>query len=425
MTPQAHPNTRSMTDTKYSSDPGFGSAGTDWRGSVRRRWPLIVAALVILAAAIWWLTRDKGTAKDSEAATEEAAHADTVVSLDSAALRLAGVEVMTVGASSGGALTANGTITYDANHVSVLSSRAEGRVVSVRADLGQEVSAGTTLAIIESSEIGKTRGELERARVTVDAARRNYEREKRLFDQSISSQKELLEAEAEFRSAEADYASSLSSLRALGATGGQGATFGLSAPISGTVVERTASPGQVVGPSTNLFTVADLRHVWIEVDVYESDLSRVRKGAEATVTPAALTGESFVGKVTYAGGIVDPTSRTFKVRVELENAARRLRPGMFAQVRIAAPPGAAAREGSAISVPDVAIQDVDGKPVVFVQTSTAGRFIARPVILDAGGRASGGMVTVNAGLRTGDRVVTTGAFQLKSEMMKGSLSAEH
>ena len=395
----------------------------DWRAAARKRWPFIAGLAVVLIIAIWAIAGRGAPAPEpnAEVAHDEAAE-DTVVTLDSTAQRLAGIELLTAGTAATDALVANGTITFDANRVSVISPRAEGRIVSVRADLGQQVRAGAVLALLESSEVGQTRGELERARASVDVARRNYEREKRLFEQSISPQREMLEAEAEYRSAQADYNSALASLRALGASRGEGATFGLVSPINGAIVERNANPGQIVGPAANLFTVGDLRHVWITVDVYEGDLSRVRQGATATVTPTALPGESFTGRVTYAGGVVDTASRTFKVRVELENPGFRLRPGMFAQVLIAAPPTAAG-SGSALTIPEIAVQEVNGKQVVFVAEGMSGQFVTRTVTL--GPRAAGGMVTVTSGLRPGERIVGKGAFQLKAEMLKASFEEGH
>ena len=405
-----------MTGPTMNSDPR-----RDWRRTAMTRWPTIAATGIALVLLLWALFGRGDPASETAVDTADAHAADSVVTLDSAALRMAGIELLTATPSGNDALMANGTITYDANHVSAISSRAEGRVLTVRADLGQQVAAGAVLALLESAEVGQTRGDLERARVNMDVAKRNYEREKRLFEQAITSQKELLEAENAFRLAEADYNSAVSKLRAVGAEDGEGASFGLAAPIAGVVVERNASPGQVVGPSTNLFTVANLRHVWITVDVYEADLSRVRTGAQVVVTPAALVGETFTGRVTYAGGVVDTTSRTFKVRVELENPELRLRPGMFAQVRIAASPGTA-RIAAELTIPEVAVQELNGKQVVFVAKDAPGQFVARAVTL---GPRRGGFVTVTRGLNTGDRIVGQGAFQLKAEMLKASFGEAH
>jgi cobalt-zinc-cadmium efflux system membrane fusion protein len=364
-----------------------------------------------------------GKADTAEADAD--APADAVVTLDSVGLRLAGVQVVKVAPVSGEVLEANGTITYDANRVAVISPRAESRVMSVRADLGQWVGAGAVLAVLESPEVGQLRAELERARATVEIAGKNYEREQRLNAQEISSQKELLEAENALRGAEADYNSAVSRLKAIGATEGEGPAFGLTTPVAGTVLERNASPGQVVGPEHNLFTVANLRHVWITVDVYEGDLGHVREGAKVTVVPSALAGEQFPGRVTYAGGVVDTTSRAFKVRVEVENPKLRLRPGMFARVRIQSPTSPEGSEGgdsAAVAVPEIAVQDLDGKPVVFVADDVAGRFVVRPVTV--GSPLGSGMVRVTRGLSSGERVVAAGAFQLKAELTKASFGEE-
>jgi cobalt-zinc-cadmium efflux system membrane fusion protein len=184
------------------------------------------------------------------------------------------------------------------------------------------------------------------------------------------------------------------------------------------VVERNASPGQSVGPSTNLFTVADLQNLWITVDVYEADLQRVRLGASAAVMPSAFANQQFQGRVTYAGGVVDTASHTFKVRVEVPNLNRLLRPGMFAQVRIQT---AGVGPGGATTIPEVAVQDVNGKSVVFVASADPSRFIVRPVTVGARGAGS---ATITTGLRTGERVVTKGAFQIKAELMKASFGED-
>lgn len=408
-----------------------------------------IVALLVFASAVLVLggcsassadgdTRAAASVEDSASgATSDvpsAASADSVVRLDSVGQRLAGVELYTVSRAGGGALVANGTIDYDANRVSAVAPRVEGRIVSVRADLGQPVRAGAVLAVLESVDVGATRGDLARARAALDVARKNFEREQRLYEEQISPQKEMLDAEAEFQKAEADYKAALARLAAIGASAdGDGAAFALTAPVGGTVVERDASPGQIVDAETKLFTVADLRHLWISVDVYEGDLARVREGAPATITPTALPTERFHGRVTYAGGVVDPATRTFKVRVEVENAARRLRPGMFAEVRIGAPDSASgvgsdsagvggAAEKAEVVVPQTAVQELGDRQIVFVVGSEPGTYIARTVKL--GESAGDGRVIIADGLAPGERIAVKGAFQLRAELTKASFGEE-
>lgn len=388
---------------------------------VRRRWPLLAAASAILLIVVIFVTRRGGAAGDAGAGAQATATAvpDSVVTLDTTALRLAGIQVVTASSALQDELLANGSIIYNADRMAIVAPRAEGRIVQVRSDLGQEVAAGQVLAAIESPEVGQIRGDLERARAAVSVARRNYEREKRLFEQEISPQKEMLDAEVLYRTAEADFNSAMSKLASYGATSGVGSGYGLRSPVAGTVVERNAFPGQIVGPTSNVFTVADLNHVWITVDAYEADLKRVHKGAAAAVTVTALPGETFKGRVTFAGGVIDTTSRTLKLRVTVENEAKRLRPGMFAQVRIAAPSGIPSN--GTVSLPEIAVQDVNGKPTVFVRVAP-GRFVARPVTV--AGQAAGGKVTITKGVKAGESIVVQGAFQLKSELLKASFGEE-
>lgn len=404
----------------------------DWGALGRRRWHFGATALLVLLLGAWAVfhrtERAEGAAAKGAVGAagglQKMEGADSVVTLDSTSLRLAAIEVQPATASNGAGLMANGTITYDANHVSVVAPRAEGRVTAVRADLGQRVGPGSVLAVLESSDIGQTRGDVARAAATLDVAKQTYEREKSLYEQQVTSQKAMLEAQAVYRSAQADYNAARARMRALGATGGTsdaaGGSYALVAPVAGTVVSRNAMPGQIAGPETSLFTVADLRYVWIDVGVYESDLRRVRTGAPATVVTRATPGETFRGRVTYAGGVVDSVTRTIKIRVEVENAGQRLRPGMYAEVRIETPEGtspAQSDSGPAV-VPEVAVQDLNGKPVVFVPAGASGRFVARGVMV--GPRAGGSFVTITSGLRLGDTIVVKGAFQLKSELMKAS-----
>ena len=270
------PNITTTSSSVSTTSPHSSSIGPTVsaraRALLRRRWPVVLGALALLVVALLIFgrrQRDGGGEATPVTETTRGADADSVVSLDTTAQRLAGVQLVVAAGASNDELLANGTITYDADRVAVVAPRADGRLTAVRADLGQEVSTGHVLAIVESPDVGQTRGDLERARATVSVAKRNYEREKRLFEQEISPQKEMLDAEVIYRSAEADFNSALSRLRSYGATSGSGGAYGLRSAVSGTGVERNASPGQIVGPTSNVFTVADLRHVWIAVDAYE------------------------------------------------------------------------------------------------------------------------------------------------------------
>jgi len=232
----------------------------------------------------------------------------------------------------------------------------------------------------------------------------------------------MVEARTEFRSKEAAFRAATARHRTLGAvdhpddTVSIGGLYALSAPIPGTVVERDLVLGQIVGPEDDLFTVADLTNLWIVLDIYDRDLSRVREGLEVEIRTAAFQDETYQGTLTYVGQIVDPTTRTVKARVEISNPRRTLRPGMFGTAVIHG-----LESDGALAVPQEAIQEIAGRSVVFVPAEP-GRFEIRNVTV--GSVLGGELVSILDGLSEGERVVSKGSFYLKSELLKESFGGD-
>ena len=360
---------------------------------------------------------DHAAAEGADTTGEENAEEGVVV-LDTAAVAIAGIQLASVDTVSTTGLPVTGTITYDANRVSHIGSRTEGRIVALRADIGEAVRAGQTLAVLESPEVGQTRAEEHEAEALLAIAQENYAREQRLETAGISSRKELLDARADLRRAEAAHRSARERLRVLGAGRGEGSQFTITAPFAGVVVQRDASRGEMAAPSDQLFTVADLSRVWIELDIFERDLSRVAGGQSAVVTTTAYPGRSFPGRIVYIGEVLDTTTRTVDARVEVPNDDGMLKPGMFATARIQVGGGG----GAVAVVPEEAVQELEGRQVVFVPGDQPGEFRAQPV--EIGEQADSGRVVVRSGLTSGDRIVTSGAFALRSELAKGEIG-EH
>lgn len=361
-----------------------------------------------------------GAARDSVAATAPDAHADAeagieVVVLDSAQLRLGGITIDTVATITTSGLPVTGTITYDANRVSHVGSRTNGRVVSLRAELGARVARGQVLALLESPDVGQIRADEREAEELVKIAEENYAREQRLAAQGISSRKELLVAEAELRRMQASLRSSRTRLGVLGAGHGTGGQFGISAPFAGLVVAREVSAGEMASPEDTLFTVADLSRVWIELDIFERDLVRVHVGQSVAVRTAAYPGRDFRGRIVYVGSVLDAERRTVRARVEIPNGDGALKPGMFANASIQVGAGGP----TVVVVPQDAVQDVEGKPSVFVPGDRPGEFRAQPV--EVGEPVEGGRVTIRSGLAAGSRIVTRGGFALRSELAKSEI----
>jgi len=280
------------------------------------------------------------------------------------------------------------------------------------------VEAGDTLAVLDSPELGAAQATWFAAAVERDVDQLNHERAERLYSDGIVSERRRLEAEAEYRQAEGALAAAERTLAALGAQPDSTAAsrFVLRAPLSGVVVDKHATIGEVVGSESHLFTVADLSLLWILLDVYETDLARIVVGAPAIVVTEAYPGRLLDGRIGYIGAVVDTISRTIKVRVELPNPDGILKPGMFVRANLVL-----ADRVEVIGVSTSAVQTLEGNSVVFVPEG-GGQFRVTPVV--TGRRRAGGWIEVLEGLAFGDSVVTTGSFSLKSDLLKASFGEE-
>lgn len=184
-------------------------------------------------------------------------------------------------------------------------------------------------------------------------------------------------------------------------------------PFAGTVIERLATEGAYVATGAPLYRIADLRHLWLQLDAYESDLPRLSTGQTVTVQVEALPGESFEGKVTFIDPTLDATRRTARVRVALDNRDGRLRPGMFAEARVSA--DVEAGERGPLVVPSSAPLFTGRRAIVYVEKDTAERVAYEPRTVRLGPRL-GNYYPVVAGLSEGERVVSRGAFAVDADL---------
>lgn len=295
---------------------------------------------------------------------------------------------------------------------SVVASRA----VRILASPGDSVRRGQRLVELQSLELGRARADYLRARARAELARASVARKRELAGRVVPL-REVQEAEADARAAEADLQAAIAFLRALGLSesdlrseAGSDARLVLRSPISGTVIERNIVAGQMTDPSKPLFRVGDLSHLWLTVHAFERDAVRVRTGSIARVTFPALPGRVFTGAVTLVGRQVDVVSRTIPVRIEIENTAGVLRPGMSAAAWVRL--GDAG--GTVVAVPAASLQRLEDEWRVFIPKSEA-TFEMRSV---GRGRDLGGEVEIVSGLRPGEDVVVDGAFLLKAEAEK-------
>ena len=201
------------------------------------------------------------------------------------------------------------------------------------------------------------------------------------------------------------------------AQGAELARCPIDAPFDGTVISKDVALMEHVGPTNQILGVADLSTVWLSADVYEAQLPLIVGVGERTVCfrSPAWPGESFEGRVFYAGDVVDRETRTVNLRVVADNADRKLKPGMF--VTIDLPDMAAA---TVLQVPVTAVFDHEGRPFVFVHLGGE-RFERRNVVV---GRQGSFAVEIVSGLEAGDQVVVSGGFALKSRMLSALLEEE-
>lgn len=344
-----------------------------------------------------------------EATAEAHAHPEAgTIHLDAGAPQLKYLKIEVVGESGETAvLNLTGKVAFDENHTQRVASPIDGRATRVHVEQGDRVKAGQVLVELSSPSIGQLQADVRKAEQDVALTGKSLNRVRGLLDAGAVPGKELAQAEADHEKARADLASASARFGSMNlALGGGGA--GIRAQVEGTVVERRVLVGQEVraDQAQPLLTVTDLSTVWVLGDLFEQDLGVVRAGSEVTVTVAAYPGATFPGKVTLVSDVVDPATRTLKLRCEVKNPELKLKPEMFARISLR---DAGAKQ---LSVPVKAIlSDTQPPHVVVVQGD---RYFLRPVQV---GPEVAGRARVFSGLENGERVVTDGAIFLKQEIV--------
>ncbi len=395
----------------------------------------LAAAAMALAVALTLAACGGGAAKDEHAAEGdkhaehagekkgEEGHAEGAeeLTLTAEEAERAGVKVEPIKSESlGETLQVTATIRPDQDRLARVAPRIEGRITSAPAKLGDRVRAGQTLATLDSVDVAEAHATWTQSQAELRIAEADFKRAESLNAEEIIPRKDFLRAQADRDKAAAAVRNAADRLRLLGgaqaASGSGVAGFAVTAPFAGTVIEKKVTLGELGSPSEPMFTVADLSRVWIQADLPEAALAKVRVGANAKVTVPAYPGESFSGRVGHIGAMLDKDTRTIAARIEVANADGRLKPEMFATATIEA--GGDKRE--VIALPDAAIVLLEGQPTVFVYEQ--GAYEARQV---EPGERIGGRTLLKSGVKAGDQVVTSGAYALKARKLKSQLGHGH
>lgn len=322
-------------------------------------------------------------------------------------------------------LQAPAVLALDESRTARIGSLTEGLVVSVGSDVGARVHRGEVLARVHSHIVHDAWAAFR----TADADRRRREAEASLAKQNESRAERLLTAKAiapqemsrsrveriaaeealDMAGAELQRAKEDLHLLGLGDStvpGARSEYVSIRSPFAGVLLERLVTPGTAVTPGAPMFVVSDVSRLWAIAEIDEIHLRSLAVGRQADMTVAAYANERLPVTISYVGQSVNPETRRVTVRCVVENRDHRLKPQMYASVRI---PLGAARE--VLVVPGDAVQELDGQRVVFVQEG-AGKFARRRVVT---GEEEGGMLEVRSGLERSDRVAVKGAFLLKSK----------
>ena len=309
------------------------------------------------------------------------------------------------------------TVQANENELAEVTTLIRGRVVKVHVDVGQDVKKDALLAMLHSTDLGLAEGAYLKSAARLHEAELAFERARGLYEQKVVSLAELQRREATMKTAQAEAREARNRLELLGVPRQEverldredtiKADVPLRAPFDGRVIMRNITRGEVVETQQKLFTVADLSAVWVVGNVPEKDVQYIRKDQRVDVIASAYPHGIFQGTITYVGDVLDPATRTMRLRVTVPNSDLLLKPEMFAIVRVyvvAAP--------DALTLPLAAVQNGPTGTMVFVQRG-ANDFEVRTVKV---GSEQGEVVTVLEGVSAGEQVVTKGSFVLKSEM---------
>lgn len=377
-------------------------------------------------------------AKHDDHKHEEGAHTgaeeaektpEGAVKMSPAQLSASKIDVMTIGPGTlSKRLTVPGAIIPDRNRVGRVAAKVIGTVAELKKRLGETVEKGELIAILDSREVADAKSEFYAAKVNQELQSTLFEREETLWKKQVTAEQRLLRArttnrEAELRSELARQKLSalgisdaeIEALRSARDTASGLERYQVRAPIGGRVVEQLVDLGTPVGgegQAKELYAIADLSALWVDLTVPLADLGQVKEGQRVSVYNSARD-KPVIGKIVFTSPMLNQDTRSAKVIAEIENADGTWLPGAFVTADIAIEERSVAQV-----IPNTAVQTIEGKPNVFVRTEAG--FQARPVTTE---NDDGKLSEVTSGLEPGEIVAVSNTFLLKAEV--GKSEAEH
>ena len=309
-------------------------------------------------------------------------------------------------------LRLTGAVAYNAFKTTPVISQVGGPVSRILVLPGEHVKEGQPMLEVSSPDYSQLLDAYLKAADSFRLADKNYARAKDLYDHHAIAERDLQQAESDRTQAQADLNAADQGMKILGikkpedlANAPSSAQIPVLAPISGEVVERLVSPGQVIqAGQTQAFTISDMSTVWVLANVYQTDLAYVHDGDDVSVQTDAYP-DIFHGKISYVSPALDPNTRTLQARVVVDNKGEKLKRDMYSTVMVTA-----GTVSNAIAVPDAAVlRDDENQPFVYLATS-ANQFGRRAVDI---GESQNGQTQIVKGLSPGDKVVGNGSLFLQ------------
>ena len=321
-----------------------------------------------------------------------------------------------------------GTVSPDADRIGRVAAKVVGTVAELRKRLGDHVTKGEVIAVLESREVADAKSDYLAAMVHFELQKTLFEREQTLWTAKISAEQQFLRARNAFKEAELRVNVTRQKLSALDLTDAEISALPtqplaalrlkeIRAPVSGQVVERRVDLGAPVGSEGQeheLYVIADLSHLWIELSVPMADLAAVKDGQPVSIGSGrdASRGD---GRIVFVSPLLNPETRSARVIVAVDNKEGTFRPGSFVTATVVVEE----REVE-MAVPRSALQTIAGEQVVFVRTGEG--FEKREVVL---GRSDDKHAEVVFGLDPGETIAVTNAFVLKAELGKSEAEHDH
>ncbi|MEW6456412.1 MAG: efflux RND transporter periplasmic adaptor subunit [Acidobacteriota bacterium] len=380
---------------RYLSDTTLG-------GKMKKN-PYLIHILMILAFTLFLYGCNKKKAEEVDTENAEE-NARSTITLSEDALKIAGIKTDIVQLRTvSQRIKVVGEISFNQRKFVNITSRVSGRVEEVFAFPGDKVKEGQLLLSIYSPDFLSAQAEFIQAEERLKRVMKNNDEEERQNAKSLldSARNKLILLN--IREEELIELEKTHSIKFL---------LPIRAPFNGSIIESNVVTGDYIDTGTSLFKIADISTLWVNVNIYEKDLSSIKQGCKTLIRVSAFPNEEFKGKLTLLSDVVDKNTRTVKGRVEVMNKSGKLKPGMYAEVNLIFP-----SESKSLLIPEIAVQDLEGKKVVFLQSGNNSFSVKE---IETGLKLDSFIEIVN-GLKTGDIIATEGSFILKSELLKKTL----